>query len=76
MLLYSQVLLWFSRGGHRHYRPPTRPWYPGKTNASFADMLATLRCQSVRREVLSMHLYGSGSRNIVKRLIHVVNQAA
>ena len=76
MLLYSLVVLWFSREGHRHYRLPTRPWYPGKTNASFADMLATLRCQSVRQEVLSMHLRGSGSRNVVKRLIHVVNQAA
>jgi hypothetical protein len=76
MLLYSLVVLWFSREGHRHYQPPHRPWYPGKVDASFADMLATLRCQSVRREVLSMHLHGSGSRNVVKTLIHVVSQAA
>lgn len=80
MLLYSLVVVWFSGEGHRHYRPPTRPWYPSKTtgpeHASFADMLNTLRCQSVKREVLSMHLHGSGSRNIVKCLIHAVNQAA
>ena len=80
MLLYSMVVAWFSREGHRHYRPPTRPWYPSKAagpeHASFADMLNTLRCQSVKQEVLSMHLHGSGSRNIVKRLIHAVNQAA
>jgi hypothetical protein len=76
MLLYSLVVLWFSRAGHRHYRPPTRPWYVGKTDASFADMLATLRCQSVKREVLSMHLHGSGSRNVLNRLIQVVRQAA
>jgi SRSO17 transposase len=76
MLLYSLVVLWFSRAGHRHYQPPTRPWYIGKTDASFADMLATLRCQSVKREVLSMHLHGSGSRNVVKCLLHVVKQAA
>ena len=76
MLLYSVVVLWFSREGHRHYRPPVRPWYTGKTQASFADMVATLRCQSVRREVLSMHLHGSGSRNVLKCLIHAVNQAA
>jgi hypothetical protein len=76
MLLYSMVVLWFSREGHQHYRPPTRPWYISKTDTSFADMLATLRCQSVRSEVLSMHLHGSGSRNVVKCLIHVVNQAA
>ena len=76
MLLYSLVVLWFSREGHRHYQPPTRPWYIGKTDASFADMLATLRCQSIRSEVLSMHLHGRGSRNVIKRLIHVVKQAA
>jgi hypothetical protein len=76
MLLYSLVVLWFSREGHRHYQPPHRPWYVGKTQPSFADMLATLRCQSVKREVLSMGLHGTGSRNVLKRLIHVVNQAA
>jgi len=76
MLLYSLVVLWFSHEGHRHYRPATRPWYLGKTDASFADMLATLRCQSIKNEVLSMHLHGSGSRNVLKTLIHVVKQAA
>jgi DDE superfamily endonuclease len=76
MLLYSLVVLWFSREGHRHYTPPTRPWYIEKIDASFADMLATLRCQSVKAEVLSMHLHGSGSRNVLKRLLHVVKQAA
>ena len=76
MLLYSLVVLWFSRAGHGHYQPPHRPWYLGKTQASFADMLATLRCQSVRNEVLSMHLHGSGSRNVLKCLIHAVKQAA
>lgn len=76
MLLYSLVVLWFSREGHRHYRAPQRPWYPGKTQASFADMLATLRCQSVRGEVLSMRLHGSGSRNVMKVLLHAVKQAA
>ena len=76
MLLYSLVVLWFSREGHRHYRPPNRPWYPGKTGASFADMLSTLRCQSVKGEVLSMRLHGRGSRNVVKALLHAVKQAA
>jgi hypothetical protein len=76
MLLYSLVVLWFSREGHRHYEPPHRPWYPGKAQASFADMLATLRCQSVRAEVLSMGLHGTGSRNIVNAMLHVVKQAA
>jgi hypothetical protein len=76
MLLYSLVVLWFSGEGHRHYEAPHRPWYPGKTRASFADMLATLRCQSVRGEVLSMGLHGSGTRNVVNALLHVVKQVA
>jgi hypothetical protein len=76
MLLYALVVLWFSRDGHRHYRPPERPWYLGKTEASFADMLATLRCQSVRREVLSMGLHGTGSRNVLRTLLHAVKQVA
>jgi DDE superfamily endonuclease len=76
MLLYSLVVLWFSREGHRHYEAPHRPWYPGKTQASFADMLATLRCQSVGSEVLSMGLHGRGSRNVVNALLHAVKLAA
>ena len=76
MLLYSLVVLWFSGEGHRHYEAPHRPWYPGKTQASFADMLATLRCRSVRGEVLSMGLHGRGSRNVVNALLHAVKLAA
>jgi hypothetical protein len=76
MLLYSLVLVWFSCEGHLHYRPPMRPWYRQKVDASFADMLATLRAQSVKQEVLSMHLHGSGSKNVLKCLIHLVKQAA
>jgi hypothetical protein len=48
MLLYSLVVLWFSREGHRHYQPPERPWYLGKTQASFADMLAAVRERQAR----------------------------
>ncbi len=76
MLLYTLVVLWFSSEGHGLYRPPMRPWYIDKRDASFADMLATLRCQSVKRAVLSMDLHGSGSRNVLKLLLHVVKQAA
>ena len=76
MLLYTLVVLWFSRAGHRHCQPPPRPWYLGKTQPSFADMLATLRCQSVKQEVLSMGLHGTGSRNVLKTLLHAVKQAA
>jgi hypothetical protein len=76
MLLYSLVILWFAREGHRHYQPPQWPWYAGKTQASFADMLATLRCQSIKTEVSSMAPTGRGSRKVVNILLHVAKLAA
>lgn len=76
MLLYSLIVLWFSRTGHAYYQPLTRPWYIGKSKASFADMVATLRCQSVQHEVSSMPLHDTRSRNVLKTLIHLVKQVA
>jgi len=76
MLLYSLIVLWFAAEGHRHYRAPHRPWYQSKSCASFADMLNTLRCESVREQVLSLGLQGQGSRNIMKTLFNAVQQAA
>jgi DDE superfamily endonuclease len=49
LLLYSLVVLWFAREGHRHYQPPQRAWYRSKAHASFADMLATLRQQCLQQ---------------------------
>lgn len=76
MLLYSLTVLWFASEGHRHYQAPQRPWYRSKTRASFADMLATLRQESIREEVSALQLTGRGSRNVVKSLIRAVKQAA
>ncbi len=63
MRLYSLIVWWFAKTGHRLHRPPHRPWYPKKPHASFADILATLRSYSARREVLSI---GLSSRGIEK----------
>lgn len=76
MLLYSLIVLWFAAEGHRHYRAPNRPWYRSKCCASFADMLNTLRCESVREQVLSLGLQGQGPRNVMKTLLNAVQQAA
>jgi hypothetical protein len=76
MLLYSLIVLWFARQGHRYYQAPLRPWYRSKARASFADMLATLRQESIREQVSALPLSGPGSRNIVKSLIRAVKQAA
>jgi DDE superfamily endonuclease len=43
MFIYSLVVVWFHREGHRSVRFPFRPWYKKKVEPSFADMLTTLR---------------------------------
>ena len=43
MVLYSLIVIWFHREGHRHVEFPERPWYQHKEEPSFGDMLTTLR---------------------------------
>ena len=76
MLLYSLVVLWFAREGHRRYQPLDCPWYVSKTDPSFADMLATLRRESVRQRILSLRLTGPGSRKIKQLLENAAALAA
>ena len=76
MLLYSLIVLWFARDGHRNYQPLDCPWYTAKTEPSFVDMLATLRRQSLRQKVLSLALQGPGSRKIKQLLENTVALAA
>ncbi len=68
LILYGLIVLWFVREGHRCYQPPHRPWYRTKRHASFADMLATLKAQSVRHQVFSTPLSQRGRRNLLKTL--------
>jgi hypothetical protein len=76
MLLYSLIVLWFAREGHRLYKPLDCPWYTVKTEPSFADMIATLRRQSVRQKVLSLALRGPGARKVKLLLENMVAMAA
>jgi DDE superfamily endonuclease len=43
LTLYSLVVLWYDADGHRHVQFPERPWYRHKREASFQDMVTTLR---------------------------------
>ena len=43
MFIYTLVVVWFHREGHRSVQFPFRPWYKTKVEPSFADMLTTLR---------------------------------
>jgi len=48
MLLYSLALVWFAGHGQISYAAPERPWYPSKAGPCFADVLATLKAESLR----------------------------
>jgi hypothetical protein len=78
MLLYSLVVLWFAREGHRHYAPPPRPWYPAKRKAaaSLADMLAALRGQCLRAAFSSNSAPRQGSQKWLESLLGVLRAAA
>lgn len=76
MLLYSLVVLWFAEEGHRRYRAFKRPWYTTKQHASFADMLATLRRETIRERVLSLPLTGPERRKITQALENIAALAA
>lgn len=76
MLLYSLIVHWFAREGHRHYRALERPWYTQKRHASFADMLTTLRRESAHEQIFSLGLSGTGSRKIKRMIDHLLQTAA
>ncbi len=76
MLLYGLVVLWFAKEGHRDWKPLDCPWYVSKVEPSFADMLATLRRLSVRRQVLSLAVRGPGSRKLKQLLENAISIAA
>ncbi|MCO6048170.1 transposase, partial [Aeoliella sp. ICT_H6.2] len=76
MLLYSLIVLWFAREGHRAYQPLDCPWYTSKAEPSFADMLATLRRRSMRQKILSLALRGPGTRKVKQLLENTVAMAA
>jgi len=76
MVLFSLIALWFAAEGHRHYRAPWRPWYRTKAGVGSADMLNTLRIQSVRHQVLSLRLVERSHKKLMKTLLHAVQQVA
>ena len=76
MLHYSLIVHWYASEGHRHASTPLRPWYPQRTRASFADMLLTLRRESVREQIIPLGLSGPGSRKIMQLLDQALQLAA
>ena len=76
MLLYTLIVVWFAEEGHQHLTFPKRTWYPGKRRASFADMLRTLRLQSLREGFLKTPAWDQGSRKTLQALLDLCARAA
>ncbi|MBM4011233.1 MAG: hypothetical protein FJ286_07610 [Planctomycetes bacterium] len=76
MLIYSLVIIWFAREGHRHWQPADHSWYAKKRDPSFADMHAELKRRSVRRDVSSLPLDALGPRKLFRILENAVGLAA
>jgi hypothetical protein len=75
LLLYSLTVFWFGRVGHKLYRPLVRPWYRKKTRASFADMLRTLRRESLLATISAQAGSMCLPQNLIDRLIFAANAA-
>jgi len=71
VLLYTLVIIWFAREGHRHWQPADHAWYANKRHPSFADMLAELKRRIIRRRILSLQI--DTLRR--KKLFHILESA-
>jgi hypothetical protein len=76
MLLYTTIVHWYASEGRDHESLPMLPWYTHKSQASFADMLATLKRLSLRQRISALGLTGRGSRKTQELLENLVNLAA
>jgi len=55
---------------------PDRPWYPGKEEPSYADILATLRRESWRGQFAGVDRERGGEETPLAQLIEFVSRAA
>jgi hypothetical protein len=75
LVLYSCVVTWFQRVGHRFVQYPDRPWYPTKAEPSFADMLSTLRRLSWQEKLQPLLPKRGVLANTVAQLIDFASRA-
>jgi len=77
MILYSLIVIWFAKRPRKlAIAIPLRPWYNLRRGTSFADILATLKRQSVR-ETLSRNrpLYRHLPKPLENLIVHCAGAA-
>jgi hypothetical protein len=75
LVLYSLIVVWFHRVGHRLVEYPERPWYRSKAAPSFADMISTLRQVSWAEQLLPLLPKQGELKNRVVTLLEFVSRA-
>ena len=75
LVLYSIIVVWFHRVGHRFVQYPDRPWYPHKQEPSFADMLTTVRRVSWEENLQPVLPKTGRLQKSVAQLIEFVSRA-
>src|SRR4051794_35679113 len=75
MIIYSLVVVWFHRTGHRWLRFPSRPWYPKKEGPSFADLLTTLRRVSYEEKAEGLLPKQSRLKTWIAQLTELLSRA-
>ena len=76
LVLYGLTLVWFDRDGHRSVSFPDRPWYPGKEEPSYADILTALRRESWRGQFAGVDWDQVGQESPLAQLVEFVSRAA
>lgn len=76
LLLYSMVIMWWCRHGHKKDLVISRPWYRQKKHVSFADMLGALRREILRERFLTTPLDERGSQKIIEHLVDRLSRVA
>jgi DDE superfamily endonuclease len=76
LALYGLTLIWFHREGHGSLSYPDRPWYPGKEEPSYADILASLRRESWRGQFPGVDWERGGQETPLARLIEFASRPA
>lgn len=72
LFLYSMAIVWFHEVGQAFCEIPDRPWYRGKTEPSFADILSTLRRESLEEKTATLPLKKTADKRWLARIIDLL----
>jgi hypothetical protein len=75
LLIYRLVVVWFHQTGHQSVRFPSRPWYRGKQEPSFGDMLTTVRRASYQEQIARPPSKRCSLKTVIAQLTEFLSRA-